>query len=274
MVLVGAVSGASIGGMLVGGAVPGVLTGLAMAVVVYFQARNVPRAEGGVDTIAAFLRITAMSLPFLMMPIIILGGILSGVFTPTEASAAAVGYGFILLIAERRGRLQWSSVFRLLVRSAALSAAVLMLSGASSVFAWILATEQVPGLIAHLLFKISDNPLVILLIINIFLLIWGMFMDMLPAILIVVPILMPLAEKLGIDPIHFGVVVTFNLVIGLITPPYGTALFTAAIVTEQPIEVIVRKMTPFFLASVAVLLLITYVPQTVLFLPRMFGLDN
>ena len=274
MVLVGAVTGTSIGGMLVGGAVPGVLAGLAMAIVVFFKTRGLARGDSGIKSLAGLLAVTVQSLPFLMMPIIILGGILSGVFTPTEASAVAVGYGFVLLVAEQRSRLDWTRVYGLLVRSAALSAAVLMLSGASSVFAWILATEQVPSLIARVLFQVSDNPIIILLIINVFLLLWGMFMDMLPAIFIVVPILMPLVQKLGIDPIHFGVVVTFNLVLGLITPPYGTALFTSAIVTDLPIEAVVRRMMPFFLASLAILMLITYVPETVLFLPRLFGLDQ
>jgi TRAP-type transport system large permease protein len=163
-------------------------------------------------------------------------------------------------------------LWRLFLRSGTLSAAVLMLTGASNVFSWVLASEQVPGMIARMIFAITENPILIFLIINVFLLIWGLFMDMLPAIFIVLPILMPLAQQLGIDPVHFGVVVTFNLVIGLITPPYGTALFTGAIVLNMPIERIVRHMLPFFVAAVAVLLFITYVPEAVLFLPRMMGL--
>lgn len=147
-----------------------------------------------------------------------------------------------------------------------------MLTGASNVFSWVLATEKVPALIATSIFKITQDPNLILLIVNVFLLMWGLFMDMLPAIFVVLPILIPLAAKIGIDPVHFGVVCTFNLIIGLITSPYGTGLFTGSIVFNVPIERIVRHMLPFFLAAPAVLMLITYVPETVLFLPRLMNL--
>jgi TRAP-type transport system large permease protein len=272
IVLVGAITGTSIGGMLIGGLVPGLLVAVAMAVTVYVVTRKRELQPSSVKSGREAMNIVVASLPFLAMPAIILGGILSGVFTPTEASAAAVAWGFILLMVETRGRPDLNVLWRLFLRSGTLSAAVLMLTGASNVFSWVLASEQVPGMIARMIFAITENPILIFLIINVFLLIWGLFMDMLPAIFIVLPILMPLAQQLGIDPVHFGVVVTFNLVIGLITPPYGTALFTGAIVLNMPIERIVRHMLPFFVAAVAVLLFITYVPEAVLFLPRMMGL--
>ncbi|MGQ9368336.1 TRAP transporter large permease [Azospirillum sp. ST 5-10] len=272
MVLVGAITGTSIGGLLVGGAVPGVLVAIAMAVVIFLTARRMEPARREPLGLRALARIMMESVPFLAMPFIILGGILSGVFTPTEASAAAVGYGIVLLLVSRRGRLDLGMLARLLIRSGTLAAAVLLLSGASSVFSWVLAAEKVPDLVAAAIFGITDNRYVILLIINVFLLAWGLVMDMLPAIFIIVPMLMPLVVKLGVDPIHFGVVVVFNLVIGLITPPYGAALFTGSIVTGVPLERIVRSMGPFMLAAVAVLLIITYIPATVLTLPRLFGL--
>lgn len=273
MVLVGAITGTSIGGLLVGGAVPGVLVAVAMAVVIVLTSRTMKRAREERLTPGAFLRILLQSLPFLAMPFIILGGILSGVFTPTEASAAAVAYGLLLLVTSKRGVIEWKTLGLLFMRSGTLAAVVLLLSGASAVFSWVLAAEKVPELIAGTLFGITDNKYVILLIINIFLLLWGMVMDMLPAIFIIVPMLMPLAVKLGIDPVHFGVVVVFNLVIGLITPPYGAALFTGSIVTGVPLERVVRSMWPFLLAAIAVLMIITYIPQTVLFLPDLFGLN-
>jgi tripartite ATP-independent transporter DctM subunit len=273
MVLVGAITGTSIGGLLVGGAVPGVLVAVAMAVVIVLTSRTMKRAREERLTPSAFLRILLQSLPFLAMPFIILGGILSGVFTPTEASAAAVAYGLLLLVTSKRGVIEWKTLGLLFMRSGTLAAVVLLLSGASAVFSWVLAAEKVPELIAGTLFGITDNKYVILLIINIFLLLWGMVMDMLPAIFIIVPMLMPLAVKLGIDPVHFGVVVVFNLVIGLITPPYGAALFTGSIVTGVPLERVVRSMWPFLLAAIAVLMIITYIPQTVLFLPDLFGLN-
>ena len=273
MVLVGAITGTSIGGMLVGGAVPGLLVAVAMAGVVFFTSRRMaPQREKRMPA-REMLGVTLGSLPFLAMPFIILGGILSGVFTPTEASAAAVIYGFALVFARSRGRVNFRELATVLSRSGSLAGVVLLLSGSSAVFSWVLATERVPEMVSDLLFGITDNKYVILLIVNIFLLLWGMVMDMLPAIFIIVPMLMPAMEKLGVDPIHFGVVVVFNLVIGLITPPYGAALFTGSIVTGVPIEKIIRSMWPFMLAAIAVLMLITYVPYTVLALPRRFGLD-
>ena len=273
MVLVGAITGTSIGGMLVGGAVPGLLVAIAMAIVVFLTSRKMAPLRAGRMPAREMFKVTLGSLPFLAMPFIILGGILSGVFTPTEASAAAVVYGFALVIARSRGRVNFRELALVLSRSGSLAGVVLLLSGSSAVFSWVLATERVPDMVSDLLFGITDNKYVILLIVNIFLLLWGMVMDMLPAIFIIVPMLMPAMEKLGVDPIHFGVVVVFNLVIGLITPPYGAALFTGSIVTGVPIEKIIRSMWPFMLAALAVLMLITYVPYTVLALPKFFGLD-
>ncbi|NYZ13949.1 TRAP transporter large permease [Azospirillum sp. RWY-5-1] len=273
MVLVGAITGTSIGGLLVGGAVPGVMVAIAMAIVIFVTSRRMEPARSEPLAFRPLVRIMADSLPFLAMPFIILGGILSGVFTPTEAAAGAVGYGFILLALSRRRGIDAATILHLLIRSGALAAAVLLLSGASSVFSWVLAAEKVPDLIAATIFGFTDNRYVILFIINLFLLVWGLVMDMLPAIFIIVPMLMPLVVKLGVDPIHFGVVVVFNLVIGLITPPYGAALFTGSIVTGVPLERIVRSMGPFMIAAVAVLMIITYIPATVLTLPRLFGLD-
>lgn len=272
IVLVGAVTGTSIGGMLVGGLVPGLLVAIAMAITVFITTRRMNIQRSPKKTLREAAQIVLQSLPFLAMPGIILGGILSGIFTPTEASAAAVAWGFILLMAETRFRPDPMLIWRIFLRSGTLSAAVLLLTGASNVFSWVLATEQVPGMISRLIFTITEDPILVFLIINVFLLIWGLFMDMLPAIFIVLPILTPLAAHLGIDPVHFGVVATFNLVIGLITPPYGTALFTGSIVLGIPIERMVRHMLPFFLAALAVLMLITYVPETVLFLPRLMEL--
>ncbi len=272
IVLVGAVTGSSIGGMLIGGLVPGLLVALAMGIAVFIVTRRNVIAIEERPSVQEAAVIVLQSLPFLAMPVIILGGILSGVFTPTEASAAAVAWGLILWVFAARGLPDPRRIATVFVRSGTLAAAVLLLTGASNVFSWVLATEQVPAMIANAIFSITENPILVLLIINVFLLMWGLVMDMLPAIFIVIPILLPLAAKIGIDPVHFGVMCTFNLIIGLITPPYGTALFTGAIVLGMPIERIVRHMLPFFLAALAVLMLITYVPETVLFLPRMMGL--
>jgi len=235
--------------------------------------RNFPRFETKLSFTKA-LKVMLGAIPFLLMPFIILGGIIGGVFTPTEASAVAVAYGFILIVAYKRGKVDVRSLSKVFIRAGVFSASILMLAGASSVFGWILASEKIPEMFTNLLLSITDKPWVILLILNIFLLIWGMLMDSLPAILILVPILHPLAEKLGIDPIHFGVVVTFNLAIGLITPPYGAALFTGSIISGLSIEKIIKEMLPFIAASICILLMITYLPEIVMWLPRLFGLHT
>ncbi|MHC4475169.1 MAG: TRAP transporter large permease [Planctomycetota bacterium] len=273
LVLVGAVTGISIGGLLLGGAIPGILVGLAQCLVILLVAtiRKFPKS-GAKAGIVQIIKATLTAVPFLLMPFIILGGIIGGVCTPTEASAVAAAYGVLLILVYRRGKLDLRSLGRVFVRAGILSASILMLAGASSLFGWILAFENIPDLFAKVLLSISERPWVILLVLNVFLLIWGMLMDSLPAILIMVPILLPLADKLGLDRVHFGVVVTFNLAIGLITPPYGAALFTGCIVSGLSIEKIVKEMLPFIAASICILLLITYVPCIVTWLPGTFEL--
>jgi tripartite ATP-independent transporter DctM subunit len=206
------------------------------------------------------------------MPFIILGGIIAGICTPTEASAVAAAYGLVLILVYKKGKVDLKSLGNVFVRAGVLSASILMLAGASNVFGWILSVEKVPAAVADSLLSITDNRWVILLMLNILLLIWGMLMDSLPAILILVPILYPLARALGINPVHFGVVVTFNLALGLITPPYGAALFTGSIVSGLSIEKIVREMLPFIIASICILFIITYIPIIVTWLPELFGL--
>lgn len=273
LVLVGAVTGISVGGLLLGGAIPGVLVGMAQGLVIFLisKKRNFPKFETKLPLIE-MLKVMLGAIPFLFMPFIILGGIIGGVCTPTEASAVAVAYGFILIVVYKRGRIDVKSLSNVFVRAGVLSASILMLAGASKVFGWILASERIPEMFARLLLSITDRPWAILLILNVFLLIWGMLMDSLPAILILVPVLLPLAGKLGIDRIHFGVMVTFNLAIGLITPPYGAALFTGSLVSGLSIEKIVKEMLPFIIASICILLMITYIPKIVTLLPELFGL--
>jgi len=275
LVLVGAVTGTSIGGLLIGGLIPGILLGLGQCLVVFFIARkrNFPRSElhyGFIEVI----KVVVASFPFLLMPVIILGGILGGIFTPTEASAVAIFYGLFLIITIGRSEnLQIKDLLEIVKRAGVISAAILLLSAASNVFGWILAVENVPSMFLNLLYSITKNPYGVLLIINIFLLFWGMFLDNLPAILILVPVLTPIAERLGINSVHFGVVVTLNLMIGLITPPYGAALFTGSLVSGVPTEKILRDIFPFILISIVVLLIVTYIPIVVLWLPNMFGLS-
>lgn len=274
LVLVGAITGTSIGGLLVGGLIPGILIGLAQCLVVFIIAkkRKFPRSVINLS-FAEVLKLVLSTIPFLLMPVIILGGIIGGIFTPTEASAVAIFYGLFLIIVYKGKNIQIKPLIEIIKRAGIISATILMLTAASNIFGWILAVENIPQKFTDILFSITKNPYGILLIINIFLLFWGMFMDSLPAILILIPILLPLAENLGIHPIHFGVVVTYNLMIGLITPPYGAALFTGCIISDLPMEKIVREMLPFIMISIVLLFIITYIPIIVMWLPTIFGLN-
>lgn len=274
IVLIGAVTGVSIGGLLLGSAIPGVLVGIAQMMVVYFLAkkRNFPRGQITLN-FKEKIKIIIGSIPFLIMPLIIIGGIVGGIFTPTEASAIAVLYGLILTFLYRKFKID-KEIIRVFKNSVITTSAVLLLSSSSNVFGWILATEQIPELFGNALLSISNNQAVFLIVMNILLLIWGMFMDSLPAITILAPILYQVALKYGIHPIHFGVVMNFNLVIGLITPPYGVALFTGMMVSGLPMEKIVREMIPFIIASICILLFVTYFPNFSLFLPSLFGLNR
>jgi len=276
LVLVGAVTGTSIGGLLAGGLIPGILIGLSQCLVIFIIAkkRKFPRSIVNLSFIEV-VKLTLSTVPFFLMPVIILGGIIGGVFTPTEASAVAIFYGLFLIIVYgvKNKNIQIKSFIEIIERTAVLSAAVLMLAASSNLFGWILCMGKVPQAFSDLLLSITKNPYGVLLIINIFLLFWGMFMDTLPAILIIMPMLFPLVEALGIDLIHFGVIVTYNLMIGLITPPYGAALLTGCVISNLPPEKILREMLPFYMANVVLLLLITYIPIIVIWLPTILGLD-
>ncbi len=273
MVLIGATTGTSIGALLIGAAVPGLLVGLAQIGVIFVMGRMKgfpvsPESFTPKEKMFSFFS----AIPFLLMPLIIIGGILGGVVTPTEASAVAVAYGLLLVAVYGRNKISIRDLSKLLYNTVIVAASILLLSGASNIFGWILSTEQVPMMLSNALLSISKNKNVILLIITVFLLLWGMLMDSLPAILILSPILFPIATKIGIAPIHFGVILGFNLIVGLITPPYGAALFTGTIVSGLPMERLIRSMLPFIIASICILILITYVPSVVMFLPTILGL--
>lgn len=273
MVLIGATTGTSIGALLIGAAVPGILVGIAQILIIFligkkkgFPISNIVLSRK--EKFQAFFS----AIPFLLMPLIIIGGIIGGLVTPTEASAIAVAYGLLLVIIYGRHKVKLHDLWKILYNTVIVAASILMLSGASNIFGWILSTEKVPNMISNLLLTVSSNKNVILIIITAFLLLWGMVMDSLPAILILSPILFPIALRMGMAPIHFGVIFGFNLIIGLITPPYGAALFTGTIISGIPMEKLVRSMLPFILSSIGILLLATFVPDIVMFLPRLFGL--
>jgi len=207
----------------------------------------------------------------LLLVVIVLGGILRGVFTPTEAAAIAVVYSLILSVLVYR-EVKIEQLPNILLESGITTSIVMLLIGASTSMSWILETEQIPGAVSQALLAVSDNKFVILLLINILLLVVGTFMDMTPAVLIFTPIFLPVVENLGMNPVHFGIVIIANLCIGLCTPPVGTCLFVGCSVGKTTIAQVTRPLIPFFIAMVAALMLITYVPKISLWLPELTGL--
>ncbi len=206
----------------------------------------------------------------LLMPVIILGGILSGVFTPTEAAAIAVLYalfvGFFVF-----KNLKLKDIPELLYNMVKNSGSVFIILSAAAVLGWILSNEQVPTMIGNMILGFSENKIVVLLIINLILLILGMFMDMTAALIILGPILHPLAVSVGVHPLHFGIIMVVNLNIALMTPPLGACLFVACGISRLSLEEITGEIWPFILCEFAVLMLITYVPAIPMFLPRLLG---
>jgi C4-dicarboxylate transporter DctM subunit len=206
----------------------------------------------------------------LLTPIIIMGGILSGVFTVTESAAIAVAYAFVLSVFAYK-ELTFSQLPEVLISTVSTTGVVMMLMGMASIFGWILAHQRIPHLVGESISSVSTQPWVFLLIVNVLFLIVGCFMDPLPAIVILVPILLPVALQLGINPIHFGIVLIANLGIGFITPPVGNVLFVACSIGEVSISSVIVYLLPFIGVMIVALGLITYIPEISLFLPRLLG---
>lgn len=270
MVVLATVANLSVGDMFLGGIVPGLLMAVGLLFVGYLHARF----RGGVYNETerfSLVRISKTALvagPAFLMPIIIVGGIVGGVFTPTEAAAVAVAVGLIVGLFVYR-ELKWRELPELILKAASISASVMMIIAAASVFSWFIARENVPGQLVALLQSFSDNPLVFLFLVNIALLIIGMFMESISAILILVPVLMPVAQSYGIDPLHLGVIIVANLSVGMITPPYGITLFVASSVARRPITKVAGQVKYPLLAMLLVLGLATYLPELVTTLPAL-----
>ena len=268
MIIVAAILNLSVGRMFIGGILPGLMLGIGLSIVAAIIARreNQPRRErvswvGRLKTLGAGLEALAM-------PVIIIGGIVGGVFTPTEAAGVACAYALIVGVVIER-TLPLRRIPAVVLDSLIMSVPIMVLVGTSTVFSWILIAEQVPQLVAEFLFSISANPIVVLLIINVFLLFIGTFMETNAAILILFPVLFTIVPQLGIDPIQFALMMVINLMIGLTTPPMGICLFVSGSIAQQPIMAIVRKLWPFYMVLIGVLLAVTYIPQVTLFLPSL-----
>ena len=268
MVIYGVVAGASIGQLFAAGFIPGLLMAVALMLMVawFARRRGFPRDQPfRLMTLWTTFRRAFLSL---LTPGLIVGGILSGAFTPTEAAVAACAWALILGLVVYR-TLTLRRFLRVSFDSIETTAVVLFVVGAASIFAWILTSNRVPEHFAGALLAVSDRPWVILLLINAILLIVGCFMETIAAITILVPVLLPVATHLGIDPVHFGVMMVLNLMLGLLTPPVGMVLYVLARVAKIPFERCVVATAPFLIPLVAVLLLVTFVPALTLWLPTL-----
>ena len=273
MVVVALVSNLSVGAMFLAGVLPGLMTVPGLLAAAWLHARRGGPQYREVDpfTGARLGRTFVRALPALGMPVIIIGGIVGGVFTPTEAAAVAVLYGLVVAMGLHRD-LRFRDLPALVLRAAALSAAVMIIIGTASIFGWLVANANVPAHLAAWIRTVSEQPWTYLLLINVLLMMVGMFMESIAAILILVPVLMPIAIDFGIEPVHFGLVVVMNFAIGMVTPPYGITLFVASSIAERSIVQVSRRMFWPWLMMTAILVLVTYVPDIPLFLPRLAGL--
>jgi C4-dicarboxylate transporter DctM subunit len=270
MVLYGIAANVSIGYLFAAGFLPGFLCGLSLMVMVWFVAKRegLPKEERA--SIREMLRAARDAVPPLLMPVIILGGILSGIFTATESAVIAVVYGMVLSMAVYR-ELHWRDVPGLLVTSAKLTGMVMLVVGMSITFAWIVTVERIPQMITDWMLGMTREPWAFLLFANFLLLIVGMFIDATPAMITFTPILFPIAQKLGIDPVHFGIVMVTNLGVGFVSPPVGSCLFVASAIGEVKIDEVVKPILPFIAVMIVALILITYWPGMPLLIPRLLG---
>jgi TRAP-type transport system large permease protein len=270
MVVYGVASGASIAKLFLGGMIPGILVGLALMAVTFFIARkrNYP-VEQKIPAREATV-IVLKSIPALMTIIIILGGIISGFFTPTEAAGIAALYSFVLGFLYYR-ELKLSHLGDIFLDVAVTTGMVAIMIGTASSLGWIFASQGVPAMLAKIILGTTANKIVILLMINALLLFVGTWLDLSPAVIIFTPILLPIVTALGIDPVHFGVIMIMNLAIGLFTPPVGVCLFVSCGIAGISISESIKAFIPFFLAMVVVLLIVTYIPSIVVFFPNMLG---
>lgn len=257
--------GVSIAALFVAGYVPGILTGmlLIIAAAVYAKRKGYPNGEPW--KLSQIVKDFLGALPSLLLLVVVIGGIIAGVFTATEASAVAVAYCLILAFLYKE--LSWKDLPSVFAESVNTTAIVLTLVATSLALSWVMSYENLPQAITSGLLGVSNNPIIILLLINLILLVVGIFMDMTPAVLIFTPIFLPVVMELGMDPVHFGIMMVLNLCIGLCTPPVGAVLFVGVGVAEIKLTQVLRPLTPLFLMMLIALLLVTFIPQLTLWLP-------
>lgn len=261
----------SVGTLFAAGILPGILIAVAMCVVNFHvsKKRNY-KGDGQTPPLREILVTTWKAIPAILLPVVILGGMRAGWFTPTEASVVAVFYALVCGKFVYR-TLEWKMLPDILSRSALLSASVLIIIGLSASFAWVLTIEGIPQQMAEWLISMNLSPWMFLIIVNVFLLLFGIFIEPLPGVMVLAPILAPVAIKLGVDPVHFAMIVIFNLTLGMITPPVGGLLFVTCNVSKVPMSALVKELVPFLWAHGAVLMILTFVPALSTWLPRALG---
>ncbi|NMM49689.1 TRAP transporter large permease [Marinigracilibium pacificum] len=260
--------GASIAALFLAGYIPGIITGLALMVAagVWAKRKNYPTGER--VPFKEMIKTFFDALPSLFLLVVVIGGIVSGIFTATEASGIAVLYTLILALIYKE--LSLSKLRLIFLNSVATTAIVMLLIGTSMSMSWVMSYADIPQTISDMLLGLSENKFVVLLTINLILLFVGIFMDMTPAVLIFTPIFLPVVKSIGIDPIHFGIIMVMNLCIGLATPPVGSVLFIGVGVAKTTIEKVLKPLIPLYIVMILVLMLVTYVPELSMWLPDLF----
>jgi len=269
MVVYATAANVSVGDLFLAGYIPGLLLGLGIIAHCYIYARIHNLPSGNKSTLKSFSKALVNSVWALLLVVIIMGGILGGFFTATEASVVAVIYAMIIGKFVYKG-LNRKIIIDVVAQSAKTTAAIMFCIATTNVLAWGLTSEQIISKIASAMLNVSESKILVMLLINLILLVLGAILDATPAIILIVPILMPVILKLGIDPVHFGIITTINLAIGMSTPPVGVTLFVSSSLTKTPITKVVKPMIPIWLILIAILLLVTFVPQISLFLPNIF----
>ena len=267
----GILTGASVSTLFIAGFGPGICMGLALMLVIYFISKRNGYREDNKAGFREILRSFLRAVLAILMPVIVLGGIYSGKFTPTEAAVVAVVYGLVVGVFVYRN-INFKSLVNILKDASVSTAQILLLICAANLFGYVLTFNRIPDMVASFVLGISTNKLVILLLIDVLLLIVGTFMDTVAALIILVPIFFPVIQQLGVNPVHFGMIICVGLAIGMITPPFGCCLFVACGVADISLEAITKKVIPFIIVLVVVLLLVTYVEPVSLFLPKLLGM--
>ncbi len=260
--------GVSIAALFLAGYLPGIITGGLLMLVSYLWAKKYKYRVGDRHSFMEVIRTFVMAFPSLMLLVVVMGGIVMGIFTATEASAIAVLY--TLILGFYYGEISLKALPQILLESSVTTAIVMLLIGASMSMSWVMSFENIPQDISAFLLSLSNNKIVILLIINLILLIVGVFMDMTPAVLIFTPIFLPVVTELGIDPVQFGIIMVLNLCIGLCTPPVGSVLFVGVGIANTTVQKVVKPLIPLLIAMIIGLFLVTYVPAISLWLPSLF----